>query len=274
MQIQPGGRPAASTSSKGLNLGSGGGALSTISGLSRGGESQIDAATLNTLVHLQNLQQQQQQQHAAASARGGGGGLAAELGNPLTPTDPIGLQRLDSFDLDLLMKAQHDVSRQQRQSGGGGSEFAALLNGSSKDVLPYLNSLRGGQSDLKPPPPNPANPEPITAMSMSNLQGVDDVGPSLASMETARNLLVNKLGASFTSTSAFSSSTTTHSNGGAAVSESSFSTNYGDIGDVPPEYLVASPSDLSLLGQLQAFDQGEVDYGQSSPHPRRPMSYS
>jgi len=102
---------------------------------------------------------------------------------------------------------------------------------------------------------------------------VDDVGPSLASMETARNLLVNKLGASFTSTSAFSSSTTTHSNGGAAVSESSFSTNYGDIGDVPPEYLVASPSDLSLLGQLQAFDQGEVDYGQS-PHPRRPMSYS
>jgi len=148
-----------------------------------------------------------------------------------------------------------------------------LMNGSSKDVLPYLNSLRG-QSDLKPPPPPPsANPEPITAMSMSNLQGVDDVGPSLASMETARNLLVNKLGASFTSTSAFSSSTTTHSNGGAAVSESSFSTNYGDIGDVPPEYLVASPSDLSLLGQLQAFDQGEVDYGQS-PHPRRPMSYS
>lgn len=263
MQIQPGGRPAASTSSKGLNLGSGG-ALSTISGLSRG-ESQIDVATLNTLVHLQNLQQQQQQQHAAAAARGGG--LAGELGNPLTPVDPVGLQRMDSFDLDLLMKAQHDVSRQQRS---GGPEFAALLNGSNKDVLPYLNSLRG-QCDLKPPPP--ANPEPITAMSMSNLQGVDDVGPSLASMETARNLLVNKLGASFTSTSAFSSSTTTHSNGGAAVSESSFSTNYGDIGDVPPEYLVASPSDLSLLGQLQAFDQGDVDYGQS-PHPRRPMSYS
>lgn len=251
MQIQPGGRPAASTSTKGLNLGNtgaGAGALSSLSSLNRGGETKIDAATLNTLVQLQSLQQQKQ-----AGLNQSGGGLG---GSPLTPTDPIQLQRLDSFDLDLLMKAQHDVSRQHRSS--------------KNDVLPYLNSLRGAQ-DLKP---TASGSEPITAMSMSNLQGVDESGPSMATMETARNLLANKLGADFTSTSAaFSSSTTTHSNGGAAVSDSSFSTNYGDIGDVPPEFLVGSPSDLSLLGQLQAFDQGEVDYGQSS-HPRRPMSYS
>lgn len=257
MQIQPGGRPAASTSTKGLNLGNtgagaGAGALSSLSSISRGGETKIDAATLNTLVQLQSLQQQKQ---AGVNHSGGLGG------SPLTPTDPIQLQRLDSFDLDLLMKTQHDVSRLHR------SEFGSS---SKNDVLPYLNSLRGAQ-DLKPAA---SGSEPLTAMSMSNLQGVDESGPSMATMETARSLLANKLGADFTSTSAaFSSSTTTHSNGGAAVSDSSFSTNYGDIGDVPPEFLVGSPSDLSLLGQLQAFDQGEVDYGQSS-HPRRPMSYS
>jgi hypothetical protein len=283
MQIQPGGRPAASSSAKGLNLG-GGAAMSTV-GLNRG-TPQIDAATLNTLVQLQTLQRQQQEQQQQKQATSGGrNNLAAELVNPQTPVDPILLQSMDSYDLDLLMKAQHDVSRQQR--GGGGDQLSALLNG-SKDALPYLNTLRGqgdlnslrgqgdpntliGQGDLKPTPLSGS--EPMTAMSMSNLRGVDDVGPSLQSMETARTLLANKLGGDFSTTSAFSSSTTTRSNGGAAVSDSSFSTNYGDIGDVPPDFLVASPSDLSLLGQLQAFDQGEVDYGQS-PHPQRSISYS
>ncbi|KAG0624393.1 hypothetical protein M758_3G244200 [Ceratodon purpureus] len=309
MQIQPGGRPAASSSTKGLNLG-GGAAMSAI-GLNRG-TPQIDAATLNTLVQLQSLQRQQQEQQQQKQATSGGrGGLAAELVNPQTSVDPILLQRMDSYDLDLLMKAQHDVSRQQRGGGSGGDELAALLNG-SKDALPYLNTLRGQgdlnnmraqgdlnnlrgqgdlnnirgqgdlnnmrrQGDLKPTPMGSTNPlscsEPMTAMSMSNLRGVDDVGPSLQSMESARSLLANKLGADFSTTSAFSSSTTTRSNGGAAVSDGSFSTSYGEIGDVPPDFLVASPSDLSLLGQLQAFDQGEVDYGQS-PHPQRSVSYS
>lgn len=277
MQIQPGGRPAATSSTKGLNLG-GGASMSAIN-LNRG-TPQIDAATLNTLVQLQNLQQQQKQQQATS---GGRGGHATDLVKSQTSVD-LDLQRMDSFDLDLLMKAQHDVSRQQRHGGGGGDQLAALLNG-NKDALPYLNSMRGqgelntlrGQGDLKPTAMGSTNPlsssEPMTAMSMSNLRGVDDVGPSLQSMESARTLLANKLGGDF-STSAFSSSTTTRSNGGAAVSDSSFSNNYGDLGDVPPDFLVASPSDLSLLGQLQAFDQGgEVDYGQS-PHPRRPMSYS
>lgn len=292
MQIQPGGRPAASSSTKGLNLG-GGAAMSAV-GLNRG-TPQIDAATLNTLVQLQSLQRQQQEQQQQKQATSGGrAGLAAELVNPQTSVDPILLQRMDSYDLDLLMKAQHDVSRQQRGGGGSaGDELAALLNG-NKDALPYMNTLRGqgdlnslrgqgdlnnlrGQGDMKPTPMGSTNPlscsEPMTAMSMSNLRGVDDVGPSLQSMESARSLLANKLGGDFSTTSAFSSSTTTRSNGGAAVSDSSFSTNYGDIGDVPPDFLVASPSDLSLLGQLQAFDQGEVDYGQSS-HPQRSVSYS
>ena len=95
-----------------------------------------------------------------------------QTGGALGASDPIGLQRMDSFDLDLLMKAQHDVSRQQRS---GATEFAALMNGSSKEVLPYLR-------ELKPA----AGSEPISALSMSNLQGVDDVGPSLASMDSYR----------------------------------------------------------------------------------------
>lgn len=261
MQIQPGGRPTASSSTKGLNLG-GAAAISSISGLNRGG-SQIDAATLNTLVQLQSLQQKQLGTTASRV------GLTTDLVSLQTPADPTGPQMLDSFELDLLMKAQHD----SRQRGGGGTDYTALLSG-SKDTLPNMSSLRG-HVELKPAAMGSTNllagSEPMTAMSMSNLRGSDDLGPGLGGVDVGRSHLVNKWGGEFSNSSAFSS-LTSRSNGG-AVSESSFSIDYGDIPDVPPEFLVASPSDLSLLGQLQAFDQGELDYDQLS-QPRWSMSYS
>lgn len=265
MQIQPGGRPAASTSTKGLNLG-GGASNSSIGGLSRSGV-QIDAATLNALVQLQSLQQQKQLGPTAARS-----GLTTDVVNSQIPADPTGLQRLDSFELDLLMKTQHDASRQR--GSGGSTDLADLLN-CSKDALPYMSNLRG-QCELKPAVMGSTNPlvgsEPMTAMSMSNLRGVDDGGPSLGSTEAGRSHMVNKLGRDFSNSSPAFFSSTSRSNGG-AVSDSSFSTNYGDIPDGPPSFLVASPPDLSLLGQLQAFDQVEFDYGQLS-QPRRSMSYS
>ena len=247
MQVQPGGRGLASSSNKGLSLGT-----VPMTGLGRGPAPQMDAVTLNTLMQLQNLQQQQQQQqqHGAPLVH-----LSSSLVPPTLAT-PLGLQRMDSFDLDLLMKAQYDVSRQRN---GSTTNFAASLNSSQESL--YADNL-GDQEDLKPfagLTDTMTGSEPMTAMSMSNLRPREDVTGK--SLNVARNYGPSKLGGDFLPTSPFSLSNAAGSNTGASRN------NFISYNDHPigPSFLPGSAPDF--LGQLHTYDQLDGDFNQlQGPH--------
>ena len=260
MQIQPGGRPAASSSNKGVNLRANPAMpLTGLGGGGGGGGGQIDSTTLNTLVQLQSLQQKQQ----AGNSQGG------LLANPLhvattqaqgtAPMVSLGLQRMDSSELDRLMKAQYDAGR-QRGERGAANNLAALLK--NNEDLSLFKSL-GGQDETKPMLANHNNnagSNMMTAMSMSSLRMGEELGGNnaggLGYIETAQHYNHNKVGSGDFSSSLPFSMGTSLSNGG--VSDASFS-SYNDFPG-GPEFLSASTPDLSLLGQLEALEQGEGKY--------------
>lgn len=259
MQIQPGGRAAAASSSKGVNLGT----TQVSSGLGKTATAQIDRATMTTLAQLQMLQQKQE----------AGDNLSGPNSNPLnlpatqsTPVAPPGLQRMDSFELDLLMKAQYDVGRQR---GAVTTNLTALLGPNSAGDLNSLLSLGNlrGQEELAPLLKSRQQQRPaevMTAMSMSNLRAREDM-VGLSGIGLAADF-AGKFGGDFSSSSPFSTATTL-SNGG--VSENSFT----DYGEFPggADFLPVSTPDISLLSQLEAFEQAEGDNGQP---PARPLSFS
>lgn len=256
MQVQPGGRGLASSSNKGLSLGT-----VSMAGLGRGPAPQMDAVTLNTLMQLQNLQQQQQQQQQHQQQQQQQQQLQQhqqQHGAPLvhlspslvppTPATPLGLQRMDSFDLDLLMKAQYDVSRQR---SGSTANFTTSLNGSQESL--YADTL-GDEEDLKPFVgliDTMTGSEPMTAMSMSNLRPREDVAGK--SLSVARNYGPSKLGGDYLPTLPFSLSNATGSNTGVTRN------NYISYDDHPigPSFLPGSASDF--LGQLHTYDQLDGD---------------
>lgn len=267
MQIQPGGRPAASSSNKGVNLRAN--PAMPLSGIRGGGGGQIDSTTLHTLVQLQSLQQKQQ----------AGDGEEGLLANPLhvattqtqgtPPMVSLGLQRMDSSELDRLMKAQYDAGR-QRGEGGAASNLAALLK--NNEDLSLFKSL-AGQDEMKPMlgnHNNNAGSNMMTAMSMSSLRMGEELSGNnaggLGYIETTQGYNHNKVGSGDFSSSLPFSMGTSLSNGG--VSDGSFS-SYNEFPG-GPEFLSASTPDLSLLGQLEALEQAEGKYhlpAQSSTYP-------
>lgn len=228
MQIQPGGRGVAAAScGKVMNVTSTG---SSIGGLVRG-PAQIDAATLSTLAQLQ-AHQQGQAGILSSSMLGGVNQLnmGSRPGLANRPPNPAfaGLQRMNSLELDMLMKAAQQDSLSRQQGGTMSSNETFGLGRSHSNLAP----LPIGVGSFK---------------REDELDSLPEFGPGMNQVFGPE-----KLGVELGSPSPY----TTVSKRG--LSESSYSSGFSDYGP-SDNFLPTSPSDISVSLLTQVFPQQSGD---------------
>jgi hypothetical protein len=244
MQIQPGGRAVVSSGSKGWNLGG---------GVSRN-IAQKDAEARGSL-QAQLLQQKQQRQQLAGTLEGLNQ-LTAGVAFP-------DLQRMDSHDLDLLMKPQYDPTRQRPALANDhlpilgnlnvlenfdlsglidlkeGENAVAMSNLGTLSTHNNLNSVAMGTLQRGEDMGSMTNSQPGDSLSggpgFSRPRGGDDLVPV-----EGMGLGLSKFGGEFTSASCFSSVDTLSNED---ISESSFK-DYQEFAGSPD--FLTPPNDLSL----------------------------
>jgi hypothetical protein len=244
MQIQPGGRAVVSSGSKGWNLGG---------GVSRN-IAQKDAEARGSL-QAQLLQQKQQRQQLAGTLEGLNQ-LTAGVAFP-------DLQRMDSHDLDLLMKPQNDTTRQRPGLANDhlpilgnlnvlenfdlsglidlkeGENAVAMSNLGTLSTHNNLNSVAMGTLQRGEDMGSMTNSQPGDSLSggpgFSRPRGGDDLVPV-----EGMGLGLSKFGGEFTSASCFSSVDTLSNED---ISESSFK-DYQEFAGSPD--FLTPPNDLSL----------------------------
>jgi len=250
MQIQPGGRAAASSSSgsKGWILGGVGLGRNVVQ------KDTVDRGSLQA-----QLQQKHQQQQLARTFEG--------LNQPTRDVALTDLQRMGSNDLDLLMKTEYDASGQPLDIANDQLPVLGNLNVLEQFDLSGLIDLREGENPVTMSNLGTMSTHNnLNAITMENLRRAEDMG-SLTSLKPgnglagglgfgrprggddwaplestglAEHLALRKFGGEFTSASCFSSVDTSSHEG---ISETSFK-DYNDFGG--PSDLLTPPHDLPL----------------------------
>ncbi|CAK9212326.1 unnamed protein product [Sphagnum troendelagicum] len=250
MQIQPGGRAAASSSSgsKGWILGGVGLGRNVVQ------KDTVDRGSLQA-----QLQQKHQQQQLARTFEG--------LNQPTRDVAFTDLQRMGSNDLDLLMKTEYDASGQPLDIANDQLPVLGNLNVLEQFDLSGLIDLREGENPVTMSNLGTMSTHNnLNAITMENLRRAEDMG-SLTSLKPgnglagglgfgrprggddwaplegtglAEHLALKKFGGEFTSASCFSSVDTSSHEG---ISETSFK-DYNDFGG--PSDLLTPPHDLPL----------------------------